>query len=136
MIILIIKHLSLKSLIGLRRAFQVNKMNPELKKRWVDALRSGEYQQGTSVLRDKNDRRCCLGVLCEFVPVEVTQSNSAFYEYTFEVPEDYILNDYKDRSGGVPSFLVHSDDAAILVRMNDDQGKSFSEIADYIEANL
>lgn len=40
-------------------------MNQEIKKLWVDALRSGRYEQGVGVLRDRADKYCCLGVLCE-----------------------------------------------------------------------
>lgn len=42
-------------------------MKAELKQKWLGALRSGQYQQGTGVLRDKFDRFCCLGVLCDVV---------------------------------------------------------------------
>lgn len=39
-------------------------MNEEIKTRWIEALRSGEYEQGHGNL--KNDGKfCCLGVLCE-----------------------------------------------------------------------
>jgi hypothetical protein len=41
------------------------KLNPDVKKAWLAALRSGEYQQGKGVLRSENDRFCCLGVLCD-----------------------------------------------------------------------
>ena len=40
-------------------------MNAEIKARWIEALRSGKYQQGIGYLRSKNDRFCCLGVLCD-----------------------------------------------------------------------
>src|SRR4051812_19674656 len=39
-------------------------MNPEIKKQWVAALRSGEFKQGKAALRN-GDTFCCLGVLCE-----------------------------------------------------------------------
>lgn len=39
-------------------------MNPEIKAKWVAALRSGEYKQGRGQLRI-GDRFCCLGVLCD-----------------------------------------------------------------------
>lgn len=44
-------------------------MNDEVKKMWLDALRSGKYKQGSEVLH-RNDptgeeRFCCLGVLCD-----------------------------------------------------------------------
>lgn len=39
-------------------------MRADVKRRWLEALRSGEYQQGHGWLRD-GDRFCCLGVLCD-----------------------------------------------------------------------
>lgn len=39
-------------------------MNPEIKKDWVEALRSGEYAQGKCSLRT-DDEFCCLGVLSD-----------------------------------------------------------------------
>lgn len=40
-------------------------MNLELIRKWVDALRSGKYEQGRLALRSKDDKYCCLGVLCD-----------------------------------------------------------------------
>lgn len=40
-------------------------MNREIKQRWVEALRSGEFEQGTHRLRNRDNTYCCLGVLCE-----------------------------------------------------------------------
>ncbi len=40
-------------------------MNPDVKKKWVEALKSGEYKKGYGALRDHTDRFCCLGVLCD-----------------------------------------------------------------------
>jgi hypothetical protein len=43
-------------------------MKPEVKKMWLDALRSGKYKQGKGALKIKTEkgfRHCCLGVLCE-----------------------------------------------------------------------
>lgn len=39
-------------------------MKPEIKKRWVEALRSGKYPQAKAALRNKYGY-CCLGVLCD-----------------------------------------------------------------------
>ena len=39
-------------------------MKPEIKKLWVEALRSGEYTQGSMRLFN-NESFCCLGVLCD-----------------------------------------------------------------------
>ena len=45
------------------------KMNPEIRDLWADALESGEYKQGqfvlTRVLDDGSEENCCLGVLCQ-----------------------------------------------------------------------
>lgn len=39
-------------------------MNPEVKAAWLEALRSGRYEQGQRQLRD-GPKFCCLGVLCD-----------------------------------------------------------------------
>ena len=53
-------------------------MNQEIKKLWLEALRSGEYKQVKGTLRRmENDEpsHCCLGVLCEIV----VKNNTAYY---------------------------------------------------------
>ena len=43
-------------------------MNPEIKKMWADALRSGKYVQGTRYLKYETPQgfcHCALGVLCD-----------------------------------------------------------------------
>lgn len=42
-------------------------MDPQIKARWLEALRSGKYEQGRSALNTggANGQFCCLGVLCE-----------------------------------------------------------------------
>ena len=99
-------------------------MDPETKARWVEALRSGKYTQTTRCLRDGTGF-CCIGVLADVVGVEwekqVWQDGEAFFEMGGDEPV---------RAVGVPVPTQ-----AALVAMND-HGKSFAEIADYIEANL
>jgi len=48
-------------------------MKQEIKKRWVAALRSGEYRQGKIQLKKEN-KFCCLGVLCDIVKDELNLS--------------------------------------------------------------
>lgn len=45
-------------------------MKKAIKKKWLEALRSGEYKQGRAVLRTADDKFCCLGVLCELAARE------------------------------------------------------------------
>lgn len=43
-------------------------MDKRIKKKWIAALRSGEYAQGKDCLltsTEKVDKFCCLGVLCD-----------------------------------------------------------------------
>lgn len=56
-------------------------MNQDIKKLWVDALRSGKYQQAEGALRI-SDGYCCLGVLCEVLKIpKQTQQGSNVYQY-------------------------------------------------------
>lgn len=115
---------------------------------WVKALRSGDYEQGQDYLC-RDGKFCCLGVLCEIqeLPKEVVEGD---IYYVFEGLESYatkralqqsmipasaqptILEDLNlrqtvtDEVGDGRSLHTH------LICMND-EGKSFTEIADYIE---
>ncbi len=44
-------------------------MNSVIKAKWLNALRSGKYKQGTRALRSK-DKYCCLGVLSDLYAKE------------------------------------------------------------------
>lgn len=87
-------------------------MDATLKAKWVEALRSGKYEQGPHKLHNKdNNTYCCLGVLCVLAGKE---PDAEEYKWL-----DRITNNYGP-----------------FVRMNDDEGKSFLEIAAHIEANI
>jgi hypothetical protein len=47
----------------------INKMNPQVKEKWIDALLSGKYEQGSDKLRGY-EGYCCLGVLCDLYAQE------------------------------------------------------------------
>jgi len=47
-------------------------MKREVANIWVTALRSGKYKQGMGYL-NKNNKFCCLGVLCEIAPANELQ---------------------------------------------------------------
>ena len=46
---------------------QEDSMKRTLRDLWVATLRSGNYKQGKGSLRTKDNRCCCLGVLCDIV---------------------------------------------------------------------
>jgi hypothetical protein len=44
----------------------MSKMNPEIKEKWLNDLKSGEYKKGKGLLRNEEANTfCCLGVLCD-----------------------------------------------------------------------
>ena len=113
-------------------------MNPEIKKQWVEALRSGEYKQTQQKLRDDNGF-CCLGVLCDLhakAGLGHWDENSWYYkckDSEFMEAKNYLPNPV------IQWAVVDSENPSInsarLANLNDDH-KSFAEIADLIEANL
>lgn len=111
-----------------------NKLPPEFKAKWIAALRSGEYKQGQSSLYNpSDDTYCCMGVIGVMLGVDkVSMSNKAYFDSKpidtrIEIPD------------GLPTIFDGSDINSachMFARMNDIEGKSFSEIADFIEENL
>lgn len=110
-----------------------NKLPEDFKAKWIAALRSGQYHQGTGSLYDDfSDSYCCLGV----AGVVCGMTKDELKDRVFVGPNE---PDYARPNELFPSILIHpsleDDLSLVLSRMNDD-GKSFSEIADYIETNL
>lgn len=87
-------------------------MDAELKRKWVEALRSGAYTQLQNGFHHSN-KHCCLGVLGS------------------------ILTEDRDRPAYPDEELsgTTTKERIVLINMNDG-GKSFAQIADYIEQNL
>lgn len=110
----------------------MNKINPEVKAKWVAALRSGNYPQTKGRLRDANGF-CCFGVLCDLKD-HTAWSASGNYEYQSALPPVSVR-----QFSGIDAL----DDIEVeiygtykpLARHNDD-GRTFAEIADAIEAQL
>lgn len=98
-------------------------MNPEVKSKWLEALRSGKYIQTKTALKRGNGY-CCLGVLCDVVEPDMWKGDT--HRDVTSLPD----LDLREHVG------LDYEDATKLSEMNDTGGKSFSEIADYIEANL
>lgn len=102
-------------------------MEKEWKERWVIALRSDKFKQGSGCLYDEhNNTFCCLGVLREIVEPNVLYGS---YRDQTEEKENTVQLDNKHAKG------LTLMEASILGGMND-EGKTFPEIADYIEQNI
>ena len=105
----------------------MSKLNPSAQK-WVEALRSGKYEQTRGALR-KGDWFCCLGVACELAiesGVDIRRTD-----------------EYRGYTGVVPNRLLppvvgewlrlKGRDADWSLAGKNDSGKTFAEIADLIE---
>jgi len=115
-----------------------NKEKKQLLKDWVKALRSGEYKQTRDYLHDEKGF-CCLGVLCDialddyWVERESARGSCMLVKHqeAFGLPtqlsKDLGLFEEREDIGTNPEDF--------LGNMND-KGKSFKEIADWIEKNL
>jgi hypothetical protein len=129
------------------------KMNTEVKKKWIDALRSGKYDQGSEKLRSVQGY-CCLGVLCDLY----SQEQGAEWEFRgnaetnlqpkdywyFEGESEFLPESVKDWAGlpvGNPSVRVDvtdNDDEddwfynEEIANLND-SGYTFNELSELIE---
>lgn len=115
-------------------------MKAEIKKKWLEALRSGEYKQTKGVLR-RGNAYCCLGVLSDIYSKEFGVEWKAH-------PSDMDVFNIEDDKGippmciqlwaglTTPNPLVCTDKISngreTLSSLND-RGVSFEEIADIIE---
>lgn len=118
-------------------------MKEEVKDLWVGALRSGEYKQTQSVL--KNDAGfCCLGVLCDLYQKSVGEGH--WFGSTFQDGKDgesdtNLPYEVKSWAGILISdpYIRKSEikrpniERTFLSSMNDEY-VPFSQIADVIEA--
>tara|TARA_R110000765_G_scaffold295038_1_gene390141 strand:- start:4 stop:411 length:408 start_codon:yes stop_codon:yes gene_type:complete len=116
----------------------------EFKEKWINALRSGLYKQGSGSLVHEHQvtgviSYCCLGVACEIAGEDMDYADS----------EEWITNDYSGYTfDKVPKQLHGEGEINSLVeelaRMNDDteQGApcshlfNFDDIAMWIKRNV
>lgn len=110
-------------------------LNVDAKKKWLEALRSGEYEQGRGALQ-KGGMFCCLGVLCEVAvkediipPPSIDVFDTATYDGSYRVTIPGAVSDWAFE-------LRRGDEVSNLMQMNDSGKNSFSDIADYIEENM
>lgn len=130
-------------------------MNPDIKQRWVEALRSGEYLQGTGTLHtravgtnfEEAHHFCCLGVLCDLAfkdgVIPAPELNVDDWTHTYGRDDDLdnnLLPKVVMRWAGLdlPGPHVHyvndeGIEGEIELAVLNDGGVSFEEIARIIE---
>ena len=125
-------------------------MNPQVKEKWVNALRSGEYKQDISRLRSNDGNSfCCLGVLCDLYAKEHNEdwqenenvSDDEFFikdKFHFDGESEYLPESvvkWAELDGNCPNVFVSSSSEMSLAEINDN-GWSFVEISLEIEKQL
>lgn len=120
------------------------KMPQAMKKKWVAALRSGNYKQGYGNLLTPDGAYCCLGVLQKEISGAVecyggTKKPKAMLSINWCETNNIQIDIHLGSLG----LSVSNDPQIIsLVNMNDRylcdrrKGKTFTEIADWIEQNI
>ena len=120
-------------------------MIAEWKKKWVDALRSGEYEQTRERLR--NDAGfCCLGVLCDVVDSEGWQRCEEVGPWPQgDGPWEWRTGDSTTLPNEVWTAVELEDDSPkveydgkvqYLHELNDSGNYAFEQLADLIEEQL
>jgi len=106
-------------------------MNKQVKKKWLKALRSGEYEQAQGQLKEK-DKFCCLGVLCDLHAKETAHiwKLEKYLENDIHLPIEVVS--WAELSSNSPKYNKNS---SHLTDAND-RGYSFKQIANIIENQL
>jgi hypothetical protein len=122
----------------------MTKMDPEIKARWVAALRSGEYKQAVETLR-RNGAHCCLGVLCDLFAKEngkpwrakAMSEVGPYQSYTGGFADSKMPGAVVCIWAGIdPYDRVEIGDTRQPLYVHNDDGRTFAEIADAIEEQL
>lgn len=123
--------------------FQLLKMNSEIKKLWLAALRGQgpkKYKQGAGGLRNLSDEYCCLGVLCDVVDPEGWARVESWPDWPNWLHRDAhgVLSEevYKKAGLLVPNPYVRINGLVETLAYHNDAGNSFEVIAKAIEEQL
>jgi hypothetical protein len=100
-------------------------------RKWIKALKSGDYEQGKKQLyKASSDKYCCLGVACKLYAKEKKVNFKELIKIHQVLPgkvQDWLGLEYCN-----PSMLKHFEGLSLTV-MNDSGKYNFRDIADCIE---
>jgi len=108
---------------------QYGTMDRKWKRKWINALRGGEYKQTRGELRDHLGY-CCLGVLCDISGVGKWDDTSRYAENDDRVSHAFTTPGVRALTGLTVFAEEH------LTELNDMKGYSFRRIATWIEKHL
>jgi hypothetical protein len=112
-------------------------MTPELKAKWIEALRSGEYEQGDGALFS-NGKYCCLGVLLAITKDDFNQRYQGFISsgVAARIGIPVAPQEQVERFTDSGCSTVEENETSsfqLQAAARNDSGWSFREIADWIE---
>ena len=103
-------------------------MNKRIQQMWVKALLSGKFEQQKGRLKGKDNKRCCLGVLCEIHRQEFPENKWFGRHKTLYMNDSYLLSDQI-----LDWAALDDSDHTELGHLNDQSNITFIEIAGVIE---
>lgn len=103
-------------------------MNAEIKEKWIADLRSGSYAQCIEAFKIDNHYDA-LGIL-------VKQYNEAYPNQAFDIETTESFPSVVSLWAGITPPSFENPISILDVMEMNDAGKSFTELADFIEANL
>jgi hypothetical protein len=115
-------------------------MKAQIAKKWIKALRSGEYKKTNKYLRTKRGF-CVLGVLCDLYAKQHNiqwnfYSKGKFYtllDSWWCLPTEVVLWGNMLNKYGI---FLNEENKKIALDKENDKGKSFLQLADLIEKNI
>ncbi len=116
-------------------------MNQEIKQRWTDALRSGQYIQTKRTLR-RADCFCAVGVLCDIYSKEKNigwEDANKYSEQKSILGICGVAPDEIEEWAGLDDISLSpatSNSYDRVIKMNDNSNCTFEQIAEYIDKNL
>ncbi len=116
-------------------------MKPEIKARWVEALRSGEYRKGNYALKTLDGRFDVTGVLCELAVADGIIPRAVRKDAKDDVFKGYLYGPEGNQSptlicDDVVEWSGLGNQRGYRLAMKGDQGMSFEKLADYIEEKV
>lgn len=131
-------------------AYELN----QAQRNWIAALRSGDYKQAIGLLHDhETGCMCCLGVAAsQMMEPDGRQQERVVYDTFTDVAPPLVIETLKLRtSNGTVDLLALDPETEEMIRervelfshetrthlttLNDTGGFTFTEIADFVEAN-
>ncbi|MEM6815307.1 MAG: hypothetical protein AAF600_13130 [Bacteroidota bacterium] len=107
----------------------------EFAEKWIEALRSGKYNQGKGYLHNDGGY-CCLGVACRIFGTSKNNLEGKTYIFKQKKFDSHLM---LPKTNQIPDLLkgdLNESDFVSKVSEMNDRGLTFNQIADWVEENV